>query len=351
MGFEPTSRRLLAGTQRGLYVSADNGKTWLATAVQSAVKMIVVSPKSTILAVVQGHGLYASKNHGQTWSLLRAGNFGIVAVDQNSTIYWLQTNSDQVSSDEGATWHNLPTITYYPPRVSSGAVTLDNANVTVAGPGDLIVLSGQNLFEYTAGSSAWSPVGPPITKGSALSMAIVPSQPRKFLVSTTAGGVLMSDDTGWTHITDGFGGARANDVAVVASNPSIAVAATDGGLFRTDDHGTDCRGREECSISVAGVRPELAQGPPEKRDRGDDRLQQPLRGRETLLWRFVRGGVRMLAERCQYGRGQLRRSIWFARDDPIANRHERASIGLMISTARLNAVSSFSESGMPACAM
>ncbi len=32
---------------------------------------------------------------------------------------------------------------------------------------------------------------------------------------------------------------RANDVAVVASNPSIAVAATDGGVFRTEDHGRD----------------------------------------------------------------------------------------------------------------
>jgi photosystem II stability/assembly factor-like uncharacterized protein len=258
LAFEPTSRQLFAGTAVGLYVSADNGKTWSNTALRGVVTTLVVSPKSTILAAVQRHGLYASKDHGRTWSVLRTGNFGIVAVDQNSTIYWFregeaQTDSDQVSSDEGATWHNLPPITYHPPRVSSGDVTLDNANITVAAPGDLFLLGQQNLFEYTDRSGAWLPVGPLITNGSPLSMAIVPSQPRKFLVSTTAGGLLMSDGADWTHVTNGFCGARANDVAVVASNPSIAVAATDGGVFRTEDHGADWK-----EITPAGPKPSTA---------------------------------------------------------------------------------------------
>ncbi len=262
MGFEPTSRQLFAGTAVGLYVSADNGKTWSNTALRGVVRTVVVTPKSTILVSVRGYGrgygLYASKDHGRTWTVLRDRENGIVAVDQNSTIYWFregeaQTGSDQVSSDEGATWHNLPPITYHPPRVSSGDVTLDNANVTVTAPGDLFLLGQQSLFEYTDRSGAWLPVGPLITNGSPLSMAIVPSQPRKFLVSTTAGGLLMSDGGDWTHVTNGFGGARANDVAVVASNPSIAVAATDGGVFRTEDHGADWK-----EITPAGPKPSTA---------------------------------------------------------------------------------------------
>ena len=245
MEFEPASRQLFAGTQRGLYVSADNGKTWSSTGVQGVVRTLVVSPKSTILVSVRVRGLYASKDHGRTWVVRRVGENGIVAVDQNSTIYWFRegvarTVSDQVSSDDGATWHNLPLIPSSPiSAINSGDALLYNVNVIAAAPGDLFLLGGQNLFEYTDRSGAWLPVGPLITNGSPLAMAIVPSQPRKFFVSTTAGGLLIGDGADWTQVTNGFGGARANDVAVVASNPSIAVAATEGGVFRTEDHGTD----------------------------------------------------------------------------------------------------------------
>ena len=87
-------------------------------------------------------------------------------------------------------------------------------NVTVAAPGDLFFLGRQNLdlFEYTDRSGAWLPVGPPVTNGSPLSMAIIPSQPRKFVVSTTGGGVLIGAGADWTHVTDGFAGARPMEV-------------------------------------------------------------------------------------------------------------------------------------------
>jgi photosystem II stability/assembly factor-like uncharacterized protein len=244
MAFDSRSHQLYAGTQRGLYISGDNGKTWSDTAVRGVVRLIVVSPKSTVLASVQRHGLYGSRDQGRTWSVLRSAD-GIFAVDQSSTIYWFRdgvpkTGSDLVSTDEGATWHDLPPLPNYATSpVTSGDVTLNRPNVIVAAPGDLFFLGGQNLFEYTAHSGAWLPVGPPITNGAPLSMAIIPSQPRKLLVSTTAGGLLVSNGADWTQLTAGFGGARANDVAVVASAPSIAVAATDSGVFRTEDHGSN----------------------------------------------------------------------------------------------------------------
>src|SRR5438874_6617103 len=110
MGFEPTSHQLFAGTAVGLYVSADNGRTWSNTALRGVVRTIDVTPKSTILVSVRGHGLYASNDRGRSWAVRRVGENGIVAVDQNSTIYWFldgiaQTGSDLVSPDEGATWH------------------------------------------------------------------------------------------------------------------------------------------------------------------------------------------------------------------------------------------------------
>jgi len=250
MAFESAAGLLYAGGKGGLFVSDDNGRTWRRAGYSSIVTSVVVSPKGTVLIGSERFGLYGSIDHGKTWSFLHGGSpRALVAVDQNSTIYWFEPGTLSASSDEGKTWHLLPP----PPGASSniggtilpllsvkdGDGELINPNISIPAPGDLFALGTRTIYEYTDSSGAWKPVGSPIPDGSPLSMAITPSGQRKYWVTTTAGGLLVSDGGDWTALNQGLGASIANDVAVVASSPSAAYAATDDGLFRTVDHGAD----------------------------------------------------------------------------------------------------------------
>lgn len=69
-----------AGTEGGLFSSADDGATWSGTTITSAVNDLVATASGDRLAVATDAGVYASTDSGVSWSTRTSGGLGAVTV-------------------------------------------------------------------------------------------------------------------------------------------------------------------------------------------------------------------------------------------------------------------------------
>lgn len=65
---------ILAGTEKGLYASKDNGTTWQMIGLEKKdVRSVTVDANGTIYAATWGEGLFVSKNEGTSWEAANSG--------------------------------------------------------------------------------------------------------------------------------------------------------------------------------------------------------------------------------------------------------------------------------------
>ena len=118
---EATALRLYAGTSFGIFISSDDGKTWLPSAIDKAISTITVNG-NTVYAGTWSQGVYRSDDAGVTWKPIRDGLRFRVKVDDDRRYYGdvrriLITNNNIVSvmyhggtytsTDRGETWHDV----------------------------------------------------------------------------------------------------------------------------------------------------------------------------------------------------------------------------------------------------
>ncbi|HTV43436.1 MAG TPA: WD40 repeat domain-containing protein [Candidatus Sulfotelmatobacter sp.] len=175
---------VLAGAVSGgeIYISADSGITWAATASTQTWRRVTVSADgSTLAAVVYGGGIYVSTNLGSLWTATSAPTndwIGIAASSDGTKLAAASTEGIYVSANSGSTWS----------------------------------LIGAPHIEWEAIASSWD--------GSRLAAG-----------SSDPPGVYLSMDSGNTWINSGA--PEADFVSIASSSDGTKLAACDDGSIYT----------------------------------------------------------------------------------------------------------------------
>ena len=234
------------------YSSADGGATWTAETniLFGMFRALIVNPQSprTIYAGTYD-GTWKSTDAGTTWTKFEnaIASAWSLAIDfrNGPTLYVGDTLFRGVmkSMDDGATWTyvdtGLPThilglcnACYLP--VTAVALDPSNPQHVLAG------LYGDGLYETTDGGSHWVPRQSGLSADEAVSaLAFSPPSHPALFIGTAHQGVLRSSPTvnAAVETNQGLANASVWRVAVDAAQSNIVFAATNDGVFRSDDGG------------------------------------------------------------------------------------------------------------------
>jgi photosystem II stability/assembly factor-like uncharacterized protein len=118
------SETIVAGTEKGLYVSRDSGETWHAVGAglpQAPLQDLAIEG-NTFLASMRAGGLYLSRDRGENWTrvngMLAEGFFPVVTTEEQATILFA------ASATEG-----LYAVQIAAPAASSGATAISGSGL------------------------------------------------------------------------------------------------------------------------------------------------------------------------------------------------------------------------------
>jgi photosystem II stability/assembly factor-like uncharacterized protein len=172
--------------------------------------------------------LVRSNDHGQSWKGLNVNaNAGIAINQQNSAVYVATGQQVLTSSDNGDSWRPLLTFKEFV------------RSPTWAAPNNLyLATNAGNVINVDADSGQWRLVGTALTTAPVDALAVRASTPRRlYAVSNFHAFFAVEGEADWIVSNKGLPNAYTRDVAVAASEPSVAYAATVPGFFKTDDGG------------------------------------------------------------------------------------------------------------------
>ncbi|MGC8461513.1 MAG: hypothetical protein ACP5OR_06700 [Candidatus Dormibacteria bacterium] len=245
---------LLAGTDNGLYRSADSGQTWSRVAAATErVWTVAFSPKTAneVVAGVDGAGILVSMDSGLTW---RSVTSGLPSLDVRSLALGLDgdaagTANGVALSPDGFHWQPAGLSGY---AISSVTVLSNQPSLTILAGADRGPINAASLFEESNGSTTWTPLTTNLPAGAIVSSLasgpLTKLQPVHPVVVATSAGVYYSHDGAhsWTQGSGIPGGISPTTITTVAFSPldpSLVYAGADaggstgGGLFRSTDGG------------------------------------------------------------------------------------------------------------------
>ncbi|MGC2207074.1 MAG: hypothetical protein WA724_04385 [Candidatus Dormiibacterota bacterium] len=242
---------LVAATSRGVWISADDGKTWATTSVTGFTWAVAFADAgATLYAGTVAGGIYRSIDGGQTWKQENAGlhSRDVRAIAVGPTAIVLGTQAGVYVSGDGTAWEQAGLNAL---SISSVAIIADNPLGVVAGSDE--TAQAVNLYRSLAvgaasgwqalpggdpgGSPVFSLAAGPIVKGGTVPPLMVGSLKGLYYSSdggnswqarTLAGGALWSVDA----------------IAFDPDNPAVIYVGGDnggssgGGLQRTINGGS-----------------------------------------------------------------------------------------------------------------
>lgn len=236
IAFDPASRTLYVGTYNGVYASSDGGRTWVAPPLlmhDAYVQSISVSGLVTYALIyprLKGAEIVSTSDSGRTWNIRGTPN-GFNLVAGNGSLYAISDNTVFESSNGGNDWHPLPGL----PETIRSLLPISGG----------LLASGQHaVYEYRSGK--WNRVTSSFSDSLGYALALTSSAPRRFYATRLSGidtvevVATTEGDAPWTSASNGFH-AYAFDVAMLSSEPLTAYAATNAGVFKTDDGGASWR--------------------------------------------------------------------------------------------------------------
>lgn len=247
-----TAGLVIAGTDRGVYITADSGATWAATSVQN-VRVWVVGfdardPKR-LLAGTDGRGVQLSVDAGATWAnasqglndlTVRTLAFGLDGIAAG-------TNRGVSLSPDGSVWHDGGLDRF---GVASVVVAANSPSLVLVAATDRGDLSQGYLWRYGGSGTAWAALASGLpSQAVATNVAVGPlstSVTKRPLVVTTNKGTFHSGDSGstWTASTGVPDNLTLTTAAFSPLDPGLVYAGSDAGssnggdLLRSTDGGT-----------------------------------------------------------------------------------------------------------------
>ncbi|MDE0299868.1 MAG: DUF1668 domain-containing protein [Candidatus Poribacteria bacterium] len=113
---EAWNQRLYAGTDNGIFISQNHGRTWRTTSFENEASTITIDG-NTVYAGTWSNGVFRSDDAGETWKPIRdglrtykSGSYGDVRrilVMFNEIINVMYHQGTYVSVDQGETWHDV----------------------------------------------------------------------------------------------------------------------------------------------------------------------------------------------------------------------------------------------------
>lgn len=291
---DPTNANIVyAGTNQGVYRSADGGETWTPAngglggygdLVVTGIAIDPVDPKTLIIGT-WGYGLLKSTDSGANWSrlpdplppaLLEAGDAGLLpppaviaggpsnvfqpdTPSQNeiaAPISWARTavrrvtinpsNRQEIyacvddgnglyrSTDGGSSWTK---ITLGTGSARTYTFAPSNNAVRYASFGTWTTSGG--FYRTTNGGSSWDQVGVGVIADTVIAVAIHPTNPNIVVVGTSGGGLFRTADGGanWSAVNTGISDTTIFSVAFSKSNPNIIYAGGYFWIYRSADGG------------------------------------------------------------------------------------------------------------------
>ncbi len=232
----------------GLYKSTDDGVTWTVTGLDSTAVTSIVAMDSCLFAGT-GNGVLTSTDRGKSWTPKNNGlsNPYVSCLEvMGSDLYagssrydsWQRNYVVDIdrSTDRGSTWTSVNNGIEGPLRGCGGITAF------AVRDGSLFATTlGWGVFRSTDHGSSWANVDSGLT--SSIVECVAASGSSLFVGSSQ--GVSISYDNGstWKGTSDGISGTQVE--GIFADGENIYAATWGGGIFRTSDAGQNWRAANE----------------------------------------------------------------------------------------------------------
>jgi len=251
---------LYAGTQDGVYRSANSGTTWTATATTPrGVISLTVDPETpaTLYAGTLEEGVFCSRNSGVTWTPANTG-LGYAAVSSlvidhlsPGTLYACSNRGVFRSTDSGDHWVEIDTGITAWPSASTGILTRRVTSLVIdpVNSSTLFASSYYGIFRSTDSGDHWTEADTGITASvsddgalyrNVSSLAADLTTPTVLYAGTDGTGIFKSTDKGdhWTAVNTGLTDLHVGSLVISPIVPATLYVNTGDGIFRSVNGGT-----------------------------------------------------------------------------------------------------------------
>ncbi len=247
-----TAGLVVAGTDRGVYITTDSGSHWAAGGLGTtrvwAVGFDVRDP-ARLFAGTDGLGVFISGDNGVTWSPSSSGltDHTVRALAFGADGVAAGTNHGVALSPDGTAWHDGGLDQY---SISSLAIAANAPSLVLVAATDRGDVSNGYLFRFGSPAASWQALQTGLPSAAVVSSVaagpLTNSVTKRPLVITTSKGTFRSGDSGttWTASTGVPENLTLTAVVISPLDPSLVYAGADQGgsnggeLLRSTDGGS-----------------------------------------------------------------------------------------------------------------
>ena len=226
--FDIDSTSVIVGTNHGVYVSRDSGRSWsVSDAGLTQLDVTALKVDGNMVFAGTDSGIYSSTDRGASWRASGSGLAGIpvnsIGVDGANVFACTDGAGVFMSTDGGTTWT----------EINAGLTNLSVNSITFLANTPFAGTQGNGVFMFNGN---WTPVSDGLGATSIVGLAAVGGD---IFAATYGGGVFLSTDNGTSWTTSNTGLANLYVRSIVAKGTSLFVATQGGGIFKSTDEGRD----------------------------------------------------------------------------------------------------------------
>ena len=223
-----SGNNVFAGTHSGVYLSTNNGSSWIYTSMNTYVWPIAINGSYIFVGSYINNGVYLSTNNGTTWTQTSLNNRSVrsLAINGNNVLAGTYTYGVYLSTNNGATWTQT---TLNNQSVLSLAV---NINTVFAGT------DGYGVYLSTNNGTSWTQTS--LNNRTIWSLAVIGNN---IFAGTDGNGVYLStnNSTSWTQTS--LNNQRVFSLHVNGNN--IFAGSSGNGIYVSNNNGVSWTQRNE----------------------------------------------------------------------------------------------------------